>query len=472
MRAAERDLLVESALTVLERVGMRMSGARALSALEEWGAHVDRETGVARLPEELVRRALALLPDELLIAGATPEHDVVLDRRSGPFFNPAGCMAKTLDFRTGQVRPSDLRDLREGTLVMDATPEIDVMWTFATANDVPVERRELVELHTYLANTAKPLVCVDCPTEIEPVKRVMEVLGGGLEGYRRRPRLGLLCAVRAPLEVNGPLLDVACSFAALGTPTWIYTMPISGATGPVTMAGTLTLMWAEILGVTTAIQAMAPGAAVLACTGPGVMDMRSGAMSLGAPENTVMAASSVAIGHHLGLPVHNPGQATDAKHAGVQAGYEKGSKALAAALAGADLISAGFGALGASSLFHLPMVPIDAEIARLVKRVVAGVRITPEAVLVDAIERVGVGGNFLKERLTRERVRAGEHFAPTIGSRLPYEEWLAEGRQETDVAREIVEATLAQSEDRAAGAASLLGEDQLEALAAACGVAS
>ena len=86
------------------------------------------------------------------------------------------------------------------------------------------------------------------------------------------------------------------------------------------------------------------------------------------------------------------------------------------------------------------MVPIDAEIARLVKRVVAGVRITPEAVLVDAIERVGVGGNFLKERLTRERVRAGEHFAPTIGSRLPYEEWLAGGRQETDLAREIVEA--------------------------------
>ena len=30
--------------------------------------------------------------------------------------------------------------------------------------------------------------------------------------------------------------------------------------------------------------------------------------------------------------------------------------------------------------------------------------------MIAVIERVGVGGNYLKERVTRERVRAGEHF--------------------------------------------------------------
>ena len=71
------------------------------------------------------------------MAGATPEQDVLLDRRNGPFFNPSACIAKTLDFRTGSSGPSTLQDIREGTLVMDATPEIDIMWTFAAANDVP-----------------------------------------------------------------------------------------------------------------------------------------------------------------------------------------------------------------------------------------------------------------------------------------------------------------------------------------------
>ena len=129
---AERDLVIESALAVLERVGMRMKGAtRALDALASRGAGVDVATGVVRLPPEMVHAALATLPDQLFIAGAVPARDVVLDRRSGPFFNPSGCHAKTLDFRTGRLRPSSIQDLREGTVVMDATPEIDVMWTFA-----------------------------------------------------------------------------------------------------------------------------------------------------------------------------------------------------------------------------------------------------------------------------------------------------------------------------------------------------
>ena len=471
--ASERDLIIESAFAVLERVGMRMPGAHTVAALQERGALVDHDTDTVRMPEEMVRAALESLPDQLFIAGATSAQDVVLDRRSGPYFNPAGCMAKTLDHRTGELRPSDLRDLREGTMVMDATPEIDVMWTFVSANDVPVERRELVEYYTYLTHTAKPLVCVDCPTEVEAVRRIMEILGDGPEGYRRRPRLGVLCAARAPLEVNGGLLDTTCKLAALGSPVWIYTMPISGATSPITMGGTLAIRWAEVLGLTTAVQAVAPGAAVLACCGPGVLDMRTSSMSLGCPENTMMAAVSVEIGHHLGLPVHNPGQASDAKHPGLQAGYEKGTKALAAALAGADLISAGFGALAASSVFHLPMVAVDAEIARLVKRIVAGVEVSAETVMLEAIERVGVGGNYLKERATRERVRAGEHFMPVIGSRLPFEQWMAEGRIESDEARDRVDHLLAEAEKDARvheGGASLLTADQLRALAEVCGV--
>lgn len=57
LEAAERELLIESAVAVLERVGMRMSGARALNALEEWDAHVDRETGVVRARRARAPRA-------------------------------------------------------------------------------------------------------------------------------------------------------------------------------------------------------------------------------------------------------------------------------------------------------------------------------------------------------------------------------------------------------------------------------
>jgi trimethylamine--corrinoid protein Co-methyltransferase len=465
---AERDLVIESALHILEHTGMRLNTPRALDALEARGAAVDRESGVVRMPAEVVHAALAALPDVLRIAGAVPERDVVFDRRSGPYFNPSACIAKTLDFRTGALRPSSLQDLREGTTVMDATPELDLLWTFATANDVPPERRELTEYHTYLVNSSKPLVIVDPPHDAGAVKRLADVLGGGLDGFRRRPRLGLLCAVRAPLEVNPRLLETTCELAAMGMPIWVYTMPMAGATAPITIAGILALMWAEILGIVTAVQAAAPGAGVLACFGPGILDMRSGSMSLGNPESTLMGVASVEIAHSLGLPAHNSALSSDAKHPGLQAGYEKGMKVLPAAMAGVDEISGGFGALDSSSVWHLPMVPIDAEIARLVRRLVSGAEVSAETVMADVIERVGIGGNYLKERVTRERVRAGEHFSPTIGSRLPFEQWIAQGRRETDVAREIVEQTLAAAAED--GDRSRLGADTVSALDEVCGV--
>jgi trimethylamine--corrinoid protein Co-methyltransferase len=464
LTAGEREAVYAEALTILERVGIRMKGSAALSLLREAGAEVD-DTGTARLPAELVERSVAACPREVLMAGETPAGDVRLDG-SRTFFNVSGCAAKTLDQTSGAVRPSTLQDLRDGTVVLDATPELDVVWTFLTATDIPLERRELVEYHTYLTETSKPVVFVDCPEQTGHVRRIFEIVSGDLERFRKRPRISLLCAARSPLEVNGQLLDVACEFASLGAPIWVYSMPISGATAPVTPAGTLALLWAEVLGTITAIQTAAPGAPVVACCGPGILDMRSTTMSLGNLESTLMGAAAVEIGHHLGLPVHNSGLSTDAKHLGVQAGYEKGLKVMTAVATGADICSGGFGFLDSSSTFSLRMIPVDAEIAGMAARMARGLEITPETLLTDSIMRVGIGGDFLREKETRRRVRAGEHFVPRIGSRLPFEQWIAEGRTEVDAANDAVRAALAARKERGPH----LTDDQRRELAAVCDV--
>jgi trimethylamine--corrinoid protein Co-methyltransferase len=458
----EREAVYAQALTILEDVGMKMGEAAVRSQLREAGASVD-DTGVVRLPPELVARAVATCPREVLMAGESPDKDILLDG-SRSFFNVSGCAAKTLDRQSGRVRPSTLDDLRDGTIVLDATKELDVVWTFLTATDVPLERRELVEYYTYLTETAKPLVFVDCPEQTGHVRRIFEIASGDLERFRARPRLSLLCAARSPLEVNGRLLDVACEFASLGAPIWVYSMPISGATAPVTPAGTLALLWAEVLGTVTAIQTAAPGAPVVACCGPGILDMRHTTMSLGNLESTLMGAAAVEVGHHLGLPVHNSGLSTDAKHCGVQAGYEKGLKVMTAVATGADIISGGFGFLDSSSTFSLSMIPVDAEIAGMARRMVRGIEITPETLLADSFARVGIGGDFLREKETRRRVRAGEHYVPAIGSRLPFEQWIAEGRTEIDAADDAVRAALAAREQRG----PWLTDDQRRELAEVC----
>ena len=462
----DRDSIVDQALEILERVGMRFSGSQGLDALAAAGARVDPTAGVVRFPAGLVIEALERCPRDVLMAGARPEKDVLLDGAT-TYFNVSGCAAKTFDETTGTVRPSTLADVRDGTVVLDATPQLDAVWTFVTATDVPVERRELLEYYTFLTETEKPVVFVDCPTQTAAVRRIFEVLGDGLDGFRARPRVSILCAARSPLEVNGPLIDLTAELAALGAPVWVYSMPIAGATGPVTMAGTLALLWAEVLGTTAVIQTLAPGARVVACCGPGILDMRATTMSLGCLENSLMGAASTEIGHHLGLPVHNAGLSTDAKHPGVQLGYEKGLKVMTAVATGADIVSGGFGFLDSSSTFSLPLIAIDAEIAAMARRMAAGIEVSPDTLMADAVERVGIGGDFLKERETRTRVRSGEHFMPWIASRLPMEQWLAGGRTEMEAAQDKVREALAARRERG----PYLSASQRDELAAICGVA-
>jgi trimethylamine--corrinoid protein Co-methyltransferase len=453
--------VVRATTDVLECIGMRMSGSRALEALAAAGARVEGD--VVHFPAKLVLEAVAQCPRVVTMAGETS--DVVLDGGRSHFC-VSGCGAKTLDFRSGMLRPSTLADLREGTVVLDATPELDVMWTFLTANDIERDRRELVEYHAYLTETQKPLVLVDCPSDVSAVRRIIDLLAAGSDSFRRRPRISMLCAVRSPLKVNGELLDVATQLAALGVPIWVYSMPIAGATAPVTLAGTLVLAWAEILGTIAAIQTVVPGAAVIACCGPGILDMRTTAMSLGCLENSVMGGAATQIGHHLDLPVHNAGLATDGKHLGIQTGFEKGLKVLAATATGADIQSGGFGFLDSCSAFHLPMIPIDAEIAAMARRMARGIEVSPATLMGEATARIGIGGDFLGERETRHRIRSGEHFMPRIASRVSLDRWVKEPRDEIAVAVGLVEDALAKRRQRG----PYLSDEQRSELAKICGL--
>ncbi len=299
------------------------------------------------------------------------------------------------------------------------------------------------------------------------MRRIFEIVSGDLERFRQRPRVSLLCAARSPLEVNGELLDVACEFASLGAPIWVYSMPISGATAPVTPAGTLALLWAEVLGHHHGDPdggARRPHPRLLRTRASSTCAHTT--MSLGNLESTLMGAAAVEIGHHLGIPVAQLRPLHRRQALGVQAGYEKGLKVMAAVATGADICSGGFGFLDSSSTFSLRMIPVDAEIAAMATRMARGIEITPETLLADSIARVGIGGDFLREKETRRRVRAGEHFVPRIGSRLPFEQWIAEGRTEADAADDAVRAALAAREERGPH----LSDDQRRALAEVCDV--
>jgi len=461
----EKRLIVGEALEILATVGFRAAHSRVLPLLADAGAAVDLDSGLVHLPPELVRGALSRCPRSFLMAGASPEHDVVLGEGRPYRFTPSGCAAKTVDYVTGERRASTLEDVRLATALNDSLPELGLMWTMVSATDVPIERRELIEYYTILRETDKHVTFVDCPSEVAAVKRIFEVLAGDLERFRERPRVSTLVTAASPLQVDGRVLDVHVAMAECGAPVKVYSMTSAGATSPVTIAGTVTQGVAEFLAIATMLQVAVPGTRVVFCCGSGILDMRQTTFSIGCLENSMISVAATEVGHHLGVPTMNPAMSTDARYPGIQAGYEKALKALTVCSANPDLVS-GWGLIDSSSALYLPQIVIDNEIALMVRRMLGEIEVSEASIMHDAFARVGIGGDFLREKETARRARAGEHFLPQIANRLSYEKWQETGETEDDAARAVIDRVMAARADRRPS----LSDDQLAELAAICGV--
>jgi trimethylamine--corrinoid protein Co-methyltransferase len=445
---AECSLIVEQALYVLETTGMHFGRAKALDVLADAGARVDREAGVARLPRELVESTVARLPRAVLLAGATPADDCLLEPGRIHFL-PSGSPTVTLDFETGEYRPSTLEDLRHSTIVADAMPPVDILWALVSATGLPDDGTLLAEVRAMLAWSGKHIQDdVVAPWQVEPMLAVIEVVCDSLASYRERPRFSYCCCTTSPLAVGAELLDASIGVARYGGPILVYPMPIAGATAPLTVAGAVVINVAEFLGVATAIELSAPGSRQIMGVGTSLLDMHATTFSFGAPETALMCATGVAVAHYLGVPALAPALGTDAKYGGIQAGYEKALKGLMVAASGADLMTGGIGILSGAGIMSLPQIVIDAEMATMIHRMLDGAEVSAETLQGEAIARRGFKGDYLKEKDTARRMRAGEVFVPEVASRLSLEAWQAAGDDEAAAAAARVRELIAAADAR------------------------
>jgi trimethylamine--corrinoid protein Co-methyltransferase len=173
-----------------------------------------------------------------------------------------------------------------------------------------------------------------------------------------------------------------------------------------------------------------------------------------------MAAACVEIAHEMGVPCLAPALASDAKHPGIQAAFEKALKGLTVASTAPDLMTGGIGVLEGAGLMSLPQIVIDDEVAQMIVRILRGPEISREAIMPEIIARVGHSADYLAEKETRRRVRGGELFMPTIADRQSYEHWQASGTDELETAKARVRQILAD----AATAEPLLDVAQLQEL--------
>ena len=109
---------------------------------------------------------------------------------------------------------------------------------------------------------------------------------------------------------------------------------------------------------------------------------------------------------YYGLPCFvGGGGDTDSKLLDAQAGYESALNALTVALSGANIIM-GAGTLNQLLTIDYAKLVMDAEMARMINRIVGGVTVTDETLALDVIHEVGPGGEYLTHAHTYDHMHS------------------------------------------------------------------
>ena len=442
---AELDAIHEATLRLLAEVGVSFPDARAQALLAEAGASVDAATGLVRIPQRLVEEALAAAPREVLLAGRDPARDVRCDGRE-VHLTLDGTGAYTLDHRTGERRPSTMQDLADASLVADAADEVGVVWNIVSAADAPPNTQVLDELVACLTHTGKHVQGE--VQRAEEVPFVMEILAAAAEGGRwdpGRPFFSIVYCPVPPLQHEPAMLGAGLALAREGVPMCIYSMGLTGATAPVTLAGAVMQANAEILSSIVLFQLVRPGLGCIYVADTGVLDMRSGAYAAAAPESVLLTQAMVGLARRYELPVMATGLTGDANEFSMMSGADGGMTLLASALMDPDLLC-GAGMHAGAQMLSLPKILLDCELFRQCGRVRAGFTVDADHLMEAVVAAVGPGGHFLRARETRQFLRGGELLAPRLLQREPFEAWSAARTAQTRQAAEVLRATAAVEE--------------------------
>jgi trimethylamine--corrinoid protein Co-methyltransferase len=210
-----------------------------------------------------------------------------------------------------------------------------------------------------------------------------------------------------------------------GIPLELCIMPICGGTGPMTLAGNCLLMNVELLGCVVISQLAYPGAPLEHAPRPMILDMTTGIGLTGSIEGAMMSAASAQMAQFYNVPLSLHGPWTDSMTYDGQSTLERTNFTFLAGLAGAHVLS-GAGMIEQGITFSHAQLVIDDEINSALYTVLEGFPADDEHLGMDAIGRVGPGGNFLEDEHTLQFLR-GERQLPKILYRNSREIWEAEG---------------------------------------------
>ena len=422
---AQVEQLVEATLTLMRDSGVAFEpGSEALTILRASGCAVDEE-GVVRFEPDHVRDTLGSVAKSVKLWNRDGSRAIDLDSHH-TWFIPGMTCIKVYDRESGQPRESNAEDLATVTRVADALPNIDAVCV-ACKNVARSDLHGEIEEFAILANnTTKPLeyLC-ETPESLRVVIDMAAAIRGGRQELADKPYF-LQIITPLPLNYHAIHTDQLIAAVRAGVPVSIGTLPIGGASTPITTAGSIVNSLATDFAAMVLAQQVRRGAFCIGSSDVCFMEPATG--GIGNLAQTSLADLIMCqIRRHLDLPSFTGA-----------AGYSSSSRFDADAVAEitAGLLQTFFsrpatidycGSLDQGLTYSLHGLLLCNDLAGLVRTMWQGVQIDDNTLALDLARRVGPRGNYLAQQHTvdhcREHLWNSRYFGPNLplsGSPQPY----------------------------------------------------
>jgi len=436
----EIEAIHNASLEILENPGLEIQSKCALDILKEAGGDVNYERHRVTIPQHLVKEAVGKAPKTITFGARNPKNSFVLDKRE-IHFTTNGYAVLIRDYETGERRYSTRDDLARWSIVADYLERVNVIWPSLNPTDVSKEMQRLTAVFTCLSNSEKHVEhFAESAREAQYEVEMAAAITRSKEELREKPIISAVQCPIAPLRFDEGLTDAVVEFAKAGIPVVSLSMPLTGLTGPATLAGSLVVNNAEVLGNLVISEFAAPGAPLIYGGSPGSIEPKTGSY-VEAPENILLNAALTQLARHYDLPCEISGGSSSSKLPDVQAAYDGAIGFLTTILTGPDLLC-GVGGLESASTMSPEMLIIGNEIIDEALRIARGIQVDDYTLAVDVIRKVGPGGNFLAEKHTLDNLLK-ELLVPKISNRGTYEAWQKNGSKSAlDVSREKIKEIL------------------------------
>ena len=397
----------QTALNILEEVGVFFPSEKALKIFADARARVDFDKKLVKIPGHMVTEYLKKASGRYTLAGRRPELDAKIGSNEGTYFYCSGEAPNIVDLETGARRRAVKSDVENMAKIADYFPIVSLVWPTVSSGD----KGETAPIHGVEAcfnNTEKHVQSESVMDEIS-AKYTIEmasVIAGGRDKLRERPIYSLLLCGVAPLSQDKGGIESALVFAEAGLPIGFMSMPTMGLTAPPYQAADLAIGLAEVLSGCVLIQIAYPGTPLFISIMPAIIDPRSGDYFFGSSFSQVTSTAAVQLAHSNGLPITTQfsfgGNAFKLNN--WQMGIENVYGHLLSVMAGADMSFGPSGLIEAVSLLDMARILFDREIFQAIDIITKGVEVSDRTLAFDMIREVGPRGMFLGKKQTAEEL--------------------------------------------------------------------